>query len=223
MRFSTVAKRSSRAGDKSNPANVVERRKQVTTGLIVAVITTAIALPLSLIHPILSFAILLIELGFLLLLQRWRWLPKLSIGYLAGFLIAIVVLLPATFLIRFAEQGFDDGPFYGQPLEAFLTEAEASDRLSYRQGELLIYNRQPDQAPVLAYSINGELQWAQAMDVRQNHRYEEYQLTALAEPTLAYGIFRDRLNFVGTWNFGAEPGRAFIWKWNGFHRFFLSW
>ncbi|NER78607.1 MAG: hypothetical protein F6K42_03335 [Leptolyngbya sp. SIO1D8] len=121
------------------------------------------------------------------------------------------------------EQGLDDGPFYGLEYTGGVTGLEANHRLDYRQGELLIYNRQQNRAPVLVYEANGDLVWSVEMDVSQHPKYQNYQLSTLEEPTLAYGIIRDRLNFLGTWDFGKERGRAYLWKWGRFHRFYLSW
>lgn len=199
------------------------RRKGVLAGMLMAMIAVAIAVPFTVIHPVLPFTVVLVGYGLVVLMQRWRWLPSYNNSYLAGCLVALIILLPASSLVKFAEQGFDDGPFYGEPFKGVVLGENASDRVPYRQGELLIYNRSPDKAPVLAYRVDGETAWAQILDVQQNPRYGNYQLTAMQDPSLALGMLRDRLDFEGTWNFGTERGRAYLWKWGGFHRFFLSW
>ena len=199
------------------------RRKGVATGMLTAALSVAIAIPFTLIHPVLPFALVLVGYGLVVLMQRWRWLPSYGSSYLVGCLVALILLLPASSLIQFLEQGFDDGPFYGEPFKGVVSGKSASDRLPYRQGELLIYNRSTDKAPILAYWVDEEPAWAQVLDVSQNTRYADYQLSAMQDPSLALGIFRDRLDFLSTWNFGTEPGRAYLWKWGGFHRFFLSW
>jgi hypothetical protein len=199
------------------------QRKGVLTGMVTAVIGIAIALPFTLIHPVLPFAVLLIGLGLVLLLRRWRWLSQYPTGFFVGGLVALILLVPAVSLVKFVEQGFDDGPFYGEVYTGGVTGLPVSHRLDYRDGELVIYNRQPNSPPVLAYQVGEELQWARELDVSENPRYEGYQLATIKEPSLAYGIVRDRLNFLGTWNFGTEQGRAYLWKWGGFHRFYLSW
>lgn len=203
---------------------IAVRRKGVLAGMVMAILAVAIALPFTLLHPVLPFAITLLLYGVVCLGQYLKWLPNHSTGYLLGCLIALIVLLPATSLLKFAEQGFDDGPFYGQPFVGIVSDAAISDRLDYRQGELLVYNRSEDQSPVLAYRVQGETLWAQSLDVSQSPRYDGvYHLTAMSDLSMAYGIWRDRLDFLGTWNFGTERGRAYLWKWGGFHRFFLSW
>ncbi|MDB9525972.1 hypothetical protein PN498_08240 [Oscillatoria sp. CS-180] len=199
------------------------RRKTVGLGILTAVIGVAIALPFALIHPVLPFTVVLLGFGAIILLQRWRWVPKHSMGYLLGCLVALVALLPAVSLFKFAERGFDDGPFYGVAYDGVITGESASDRMDYRDGELLIYNRPADKAPILAYRVEEDVEWAREMDIGQNSRYEKYRLESIEEPELAYGIFRDRLDFEANWNFGTEAGRAYLWKWGGFHRFFLSW
>lgn len=199
------------------------RRKGVAAGMLMTALFVAIAVPFTLIHPVLPFTVVLVGYGLVVLMQRWRWLPSYNSSYLIGCLVALIILLPASSLIKFLEQGFDDGPFYGEPFKGVISGESASDRLPYRQGELLIYNRSADKAPILAYQVEDETAWAQVLDVSQNDHYADYQLTAVQDPSLALGIFRDRLNFSGTWNFGTERGRAYLWKWGGFHRFFLSW
>lgn len=199
------------------------RRKGVAAGMLMTVLSVAIAIPFTLIHPVLPFAIALVGYGLVMLMQRWRWLPGYGRSYLLGCLVALILLLPASSLIQFLEQGFDDGPFYGQPFAGVILGKQADISLPYRQGELLIYNRTAVKAPILAYRSNDETRWAQVLDVSQNSRYADYQLTAMQEPSLALGLFRDRLDFLGNWNFGTERGRAYLWKWGGFHRFFLSW
>jgi|GEM_PF-2540436 len=199
------------------------RRKGVFVSILTAIIVVAMTVPFTVIHPVLPFTLVLMGYGCFGLMQRWRWLPKDRPSYLIGCLVALIVLLPASSVVKFAEQGFDDGPFYGEPFTGRIVAAAASDRLPYREGELLIYNRADAKAPILAYQIEDETAWAQVLDVSKNPRYANYEFTAMQEPSLAYGIFRDRLDFLGTWNFGTERGRAYFWKWGGFHRFFLSW
>jgi len=199
------------------------QRKGVLAGMLTAMIAVAVTVPFTVIHPVLPFTLVLMGYGLVVLMQQWRWLPKLGTSYLIGCLVALIVLLPASSLVKFFEQGFDDGPFHGEPFTGVISGESASDRLPYRQGELLIYNRPAGKAPILAYQIEDETAWAQVLDVSENPRYADYQFTTMQEPSLAYGIFRDRLDFLGTWDFGTERGRAYFWKWGGFHRFFLSW
>jgi hypothetical protein len=199
------------------------QRKGVLTGMVTTVVGVAIALPFTLIHPVLPFSVLLIGLGLVLLMRRWRWFSQYPTGFFVGGLVALILLLPAVSIVKFAEQGFDDGPFAGEIYTGGVTGLPISERLAYRNGELVIYNRQANNPPVLAFQVGDELQWARELDVSQNPRYEGYQLATIAEPQLAYGIVRDRLDFSAKWNFGTERGRAYLWKWGGLHRFYLSW
>ena len=199
------------------------QRKQVLAGTITAILGTAIALPFAILHPALPFTILLIGFGVTMALRQRLRLPKYLMAYLTGCLVALVVLLPAVSVVKFVEQGLDDGPFYGLRYAGGVTGLQVSHRIDYRQGELLIYNREAHSAPVLAYQVNDEMRWARVMDVSQHPKYRDYLLSTIEEPTLSYGLLRDRLNFLGTWNFGKEQGRAYLWKWRGFHRFYLSW
>jgi len=191
--------------------------------MLTAIAGMAIALPFTVIHPAVPFAVLFIAFGLVMVLRRGLRLPKYPTAYLIGCLVALVILLPAVSLVKFMEQGLDDGPFYGTDYTGGVMGLEVSDRLPYRRGELQIYNRQSRQAPVLAYQVNDELQWAKELDVSQHPKYRSYQLSTIETPTLAYGVIRDRVDFIGNWDFGTERGRVYLWKWGGFHRFYLSW
>jgi hypothetical protein len=202
---------------------LTKQQKAVWMVAITALVGIVFGLPFTLIHPVLPFVVVSMGIGLALMMQRWRWLSKTPKTYFAGCLVALVLLLPAASLVNFVEQGFDDGPFYGTTHGTFIAGEQASDRLAYRQGELLVYNRQPGQAPVLVYRVEGDARWAIVMDIHQNPRFEGYHLSAIESPQLVHGVLRDRLDFLATWSFGVERGRAYIWKWGGFHRFFLSW
>ena len=199
------------------------RRKGVFAGMVTTLLGIAIAIPFTVIHPALPFAVLLILFGVVMALRQWLHLPKYPTAYLIGCMVALVLLLPAVFLVKFAEQGLDDGPFWGRDYTSGVMGLDVSHRVDYRQGELLIFNRQKNSSPVLIYQVNDEMRWAREMAVSQNPKYSDYLLSTIEKPTVAYGILRDRLDFVGTWDFGAEQGRAYLWKWGGFHRFYLSW
>lgn len=201
----------------------VTRRTGEILGIATVILGIAIALPFSLIHPVLPFTVLLIVFGGTMALRKQLRLPKYPTSYLAGCLVALVLLLPLVSGFKFAEQGLDDGPFYGADYTRGVMGLEVQERVEYRQGEILIYNRQQNSAPLLVYQVDGETQWARELDVRQHPKYEDYLLNKIETPTVTYGILRDRLNFLGTWEFGKEPGRAYVWKWGGFHRFYLSW
>lgn len=199
------------------------RRKGVLTGMVTAVLGLVIALPFTIIHPAVPFTVLFLSFGVVWLLCQWRWLPKYPMSYFAGCLAALVILLPSVSLIKFMEQGFDSGPFYGVAYERGVTGLEASDRIEYRRGELVIYNRQPSNPPVVTYQIGDDVQWGRELDVTQHSEYQDFHLSAITNLSLAYGIVRDHIDFQGIWTPGTEQGRAYLWKWGGFHRFYLSW
>jgi hypothetical protein len=201
----------------------ISKRKGIWVNLLTAVLGVLLTLPFGILHPVLPFAVLLIGYGILLFMQNRRWVPRYPVDYLIGCLTALILLLPAVSLLRFAEQGFNDGPFYGRAYDGVIMGEEASDRLDYQQGQLLIYNRAETSPPILAYQAEDNVIWAQEMDISQNSRYDDYQLSAMTEPSISSGLFRDRLNFTATWNFGTEQGQAYLWKWGKFHRFYLSW
>lgn len=199
------------------------QRSTFLAGTATVILGCVIALPFTLVHPVLPFMLVLFGLGLILLLKRWRWIQQApAVCWMVGVLI-LILLIPLSTGVHFIEQGWQDGPFYGHAYNGVMTGEEASDRLDYRQGELWIYNRQEDKAPILAYQIGGDVQWARELDISQRAGYEGYQLNAITEPKLARGMLRDRLNFLANWSLGEDSGRAYIWKWNGFHRFFLNW
>lgn len=201
----------------------VIQRRGTFTGITMAVMGIAIALPFTIVHPVLPFGVLLIVFGLVMAQRQTLRLPKHPNAYLAGCLAALVLLLPTVMLVKFAEQGFDDGPFYGVPYTSNLADLSRDASLDYRNGELVVYNRQEHQPPVLAYQVNDDARWAIALDVSQHRNFEAFHLSRIEAPELAFGIWRDRLDFTATWSFGSERGRAYLWKWGQFHRFYLSW
>jgi hypothetical protein len=139
-----------------------------------------------------------------------------------GVLIALLLLVPARSFAELLLSGFDDGPFAGRPFAGNLSTLKAGDRVAYRAGELVIYNRQGGDAPVVVYRAMGRTEWAVEMFVSLGDRGVN-ELWEITEPHIVHGVVRDRLDFIGTWTYGAERGYAFIWKWGGIQRFYLSW
>lgn len=201
----------------------VIQRRGAFMAMVTAVVGIVVAVPFTLIHPVLPFAICLGWVGMVLLLRKALPWPKYTLAYWTGGLVALVLLFPLVLAVHLGEQGFDDGPFYGQVYTDGLTGLEISDRIDYRQGELAVYNRREELPPVLAYRIDDETRWAMTLDVSQTPGYEDFHLSSVEDFSLLYGIFRDRLSFIGQWSFGQKQGRVFIWKWGQFHRFYLRW
>jgi hypothetical protein len=159
------------------------RRKGVFAGIVTAVLGIAIALPFTLVHSAVPFAVLLIGFGLFMAVRPKLPLPPYPMAYTAGCLVALILLTPIVPGIKFAEQGFDDGPFYGVPYTGGVTGLPASDRIAYRQGELVIYNRTEDFPPILAYTVEADLRWALEMDIKAVPEYADYQLSEMADPT----------------------------------------
>jgi hypothetical protein len=206
--------------------STVIQRKGVLVGSLVTVFGVLVTLPFTLIHGVLPFVVLLIGFGiFMLLLQAWRP-PKYPTAYWLGCLVALVVLLPTTTLITFAEQGFDGGPFYGTPYGDGVTGLEVDERLEYRNGDLMVYNRRSEVPPILRYQTGEALRWAITLDLHQgsqpNAQDKGYHLSKIENLSWFNGILRDRIDFVGTWTFGQKPGRLYLWKWGQVHRFYLE-
>ncbi len=200
------------------------QRKGVLVGSLTAVVGTAVALPFTLFHGVLPFVVLLAGFGLVMLLQRvWRR-PRYPMAYWIGCLVALIVLLPATTLMTFNEQGFDQGPFYGTPYTDGITGIEVDERLEYRGGDLMVYNRRDQVPPILIYQTGETLRWAATLDLDPDQRdqNQSYQLSKISDLSFVYGIWRDRIDFVGTWSFGEKPGRLYLWKWGKLHRFYLQ-
>ncbi len=201
----------------------VVHRRGVFAGIVTAILGLLVALPFTIGHPVAPFTILLVTFGVVMALRRFLGLPKYATAYWAGCLAALVMLLPISALVKFAEQGFNEGPFYGQVYTDGVTGLEVGDRLEYRNGDLVVYNRQAQRAPVLTYRVGQDLRWAVEMDVSQAPAYENYHLSKIEDLSLFYGILRDRIDFTGEWDFGSERGRIFLWKWGQFQKFYLGW
>ena len=198
------------------------RRKGVFVGSLTTVLGVLIALPFTLIHGVLPFVVLLIGFGaFMLLLRAWRP-PKYPSAYWLGCLVALIILLPTTTWVAFTEQGFDQGPFYGTSYGDGITGIEVDERLEYRDGDLMVYNRREAVSPVLIYQAGDAIRWAITLDLAPNSQSQDYQLAKVENLSLLYGMFRDRIDFTGTWTFGQKPGRIYIWKWGYPHRFYLK-
>lgn len=202
--------------------STVIQRKGLLVGSLTAVVGILIALPFTLLHGVLPFVVLLVGFGlFMVLLQAWRH-PKYPRAYWLGCLVALIVLLPTTTLISFTEQGFDAGPFYGTPYTDGVTGIAVDERLAYRDGDLMVYNRRAAVPPALIYQAGETLHWAVTLDLAPHAQESGYQLSEIEDLSLSYGIFRDRIDFVGTWTFGQKPGRFYLWKWGQPHRFYLK-
>ncbi|NJN21208.1 MAG: cytochrome d ubiquinol oxidase subunit II [Leptolyngbya sp. RL_3_1] len=204
--------------------STVIQRQGVFVGSLVAVLGVLVASPFTLFHGVLPFVVLLIGFGVvMLLLQTWRR-PKYPTAYWLGCLAALLILLPVTTWITFAERGWDAGPFYGTVYRDGVTGLEADERLDYRDGDLTVYNRRPEVPPILTYQAGEVLRWAITLDLEpgaQPHN-QDYQLSKIEDLSWFNGILRDRIDFVATWTFGQTPGRLYLWKWGQVHRFYLQ-
>ncbi|NER79015.1 MAG: hypothetical protein F6K42_05430, partial [Leptolyngbya sp. SIO1D8] len=88
---------------------MVIQRKGALAGIITAVLGIAIALPFTIVHPVMPFTVLLIGFGGVMAFRQKLRLPKYPTAYLIGCIVALVLLLPAVSLVKFVEQGLDDG------------------------------------------------------------------------------------------------------------------
>lgn len=193
----------------------------------VAIGAALVSVPLLVVERWLGFAVLAsITFAFLMLRERLG-LPGRVQAYRTGFGIAVLILVPASFRVGFLESGFDDGPFTGRRFAGDLSNLVPSDRVAFRAGELIVYNRGNGAAPVLAYRIGAHTKWAHEMFVSTGAPGDKNparnELSEIAKLRVSSGVIRDRLDFIGRWTYGAEHGYAFVWKWGGVQRFYLSW
>ncbi len=196
--------------------------KHVLAGLLVAVPAFAASAPLLVVERWLGFvALAVLAALFFWLRHRFRFQGYVN-AQILGFVAAFVLLLPAILFADLAERGLDDGPFYGRNYEGSLAHLKPSHRLKFRKGTLAIYNRDK-KAPVVAYVIGDHTEWATEMYVAMTPGVTQSELHHMERPLLSEGLFRDRLDFIGHWTYGAEHGYAYIWKFGGIQRFYLSW
>lgn len=190
--------------------------------LLVAAITFSFSAPFLIIERWLGFSVLALIAALFMLLRARLKIGNRPIIYISGLVVALLLLIPASFFAQILESGFDDGPFTGRQFDGNLDLLEPSDSVKFRDGILYIYNRN-DEAPVIAYRIDGRTQWATEMYVSMSPGAQGSELYQIESPSLAKGIVRDRLDFIGYWTYGAEHGYAYIWKLGGIQRFYLSW
>jgi len=201
--------------------------KSVLVSLAVAVGAFVLSAPFMIIERWAGFAMLgVVALAVLLLRGRLGLASRVN-AMRVGLVLAVLLLVPARFFAEFAESGMDDGPFNGRPFVGDLSKLQPSERVAFRSGELVAFNRSNGEPPVLAYRVGGQAQWAQEMFVSlaesMDGRPGTNELESMTRLTVAHGFFRDRLDFIGAWTYGAERGYVFIWKWGGIQRFYLSW
>ncbi|MBM4044436.1 MAG: hypothetical protein FJ279_04920 [Planctomycetes bacterium] len=133
---------------------------------------------------------------------------------IATAVLSLPLLLPGTMLVFMLEGQADDGPFYGRKASVGVKALAESESVPYKSGRIVVCNRVAERTPVMFFEDRrGEVRWAVEMDV----------LTKVEGLHISRGILRDVVHFTGWWTAGQEQGRAFIWKFNRFQRFYLSW
>lgn len=199
--------------------------RSVLAVLTVAAVAFAVSAPFMGIEHWLGFAVLA---GLMLVFFTARPRPVAAHrvhAYRAGFLIAAILLVPARRMVDLLESGFDDGPFHGRAFAGDVSGMKPSESVPFRSGELAVYNRSHGKAPILAYLAGGRTRWAHEMFVSMETPTStgENELREITHLRVSRGFVRDRVDFIGEWTFGAEHGYAFVWRWGGIQRFFLSW
>ena len=189
---------------------------------------------------LLLFSIALVATGFVLLLWDPYALPLpllLCVGAIYALRrrrIACIALVISTVCVslymganlllfgRLFEAGFDDGPFRGRPVSVSLAAVTVNESISYRFGKLHVGSIPSESSPLLIYtSGDDQVEWAFAMDV--SSQMPNTQLREVRGLCVLPGLARDQLRFVGVWTYGAERGKAYIWKFGELQYFYLSW
>ncbi|MCI5125852.1 MAG: hypothetical protein D3925_15625 [Candidatus Electrothrix sp. AR5] len=138
--------------------------------------------------------------------------------------LSFLLLVPASMFARILEAGLDDGPFYGRNFSGDIAVLSESESVAYRNGRIVLCNRSDEQSPVMFFKdMQGKVCWAVEMDVSMIPRYSQTHLQRMENLSIHYGILRDVVRFRCLWTYGSEAGHAFLWKFNKFHRFYLSW
>ncbi|HEY6019516.1 MAG TPA: hypothetical protein VIY48_06335 [Candidatus Paceibacterota bacterium] len=196
--------------------------KNILIVLAVAAAVFAASAPFLVIERWLGFTVLGALAALYFLLHRRLWPQRRLLLPCLGFAGATVLLVPAALFAGLIEGGFDDGPFVGRDFTGDLHTLKPSFSLNYRSGNLVIYNRDP-KAPVVAYVTGDKAQWAIEMYAALNPNAAESELYHMEAPAISQGLVRDELHFTAYWSQGAERGYAYIWKFGGIQRFYLSW
>lgn len=150
---------------------------------------------------------------------RKRISGNLRTAFWSSYTTSILILLFYwIFLGKTLEAGFDDGPFRGKEVTLEGASYKATESVPFRSGELVAYQGNFWEIPILAYKENGKIVWAYLLYTDKKTRVHHF-----SNLSVEYGILRDRLHFIGRWSHGAERGTAFIWKFGKLQYFYLSW
>lgn len=208
------------AGVGGEPAN---RRLLVGGAVALAVFTGAslLAGPLFFLLWPWTPVVAVVALAAAVVLTRWllAWSGHVW-AYRAGLLGAFLCMVGLSGVGGFMEGFIDDGPFYARAFDGDLSALTPAARLPFRAGELLVYNRDGDAAPVLVHVVDGRTRWA--LELRGSER-DRSKLYSMERPVVRYqGRLRARVDFVGKCTFGTERGRVYLPR-VGIARFYMSW
>ncbi len=185
---------------------------------------TVLCLAITSIHFVAPFVVLALLTTVALCIAVIRQNRQLRNATFRMAVFIFLLLCPIVLFLGFAEKGFQDGPFYGRTIKGDLTGLAVSESVPYRDGRIIISNRSNGQSPVMYYvDRKNKMKWAVEMDVSMNPMYRKNRLSRVGKMKVQSGVFRDKIEFLGTWDYGAEGGYAFISKFSGFQRFYLSW
>lgn len=165
----------------------------------------------------LLIALTLFSIPYLRIQKYWRNI------LIASFLLTICSLFFGINLLRFAEGGFDDGPFYPEKFSDNPKDFSTSESIKYRDGFIKVANRNLEPPIIYFEQHTGSVKWAVKLNVANEDSFANASVSKIENLKIGYGPFRDKLKFVATWTYGTERGYAYLWKWNSFQRYYLSW
>jgi len=167
---------------------------------------------------LIAFAIVVFSIPYVRKAKYWR---NILIG---SIILTACLLLPGISFLRMAEGGFDDGPFYPEKFKGDPTKFTPNESVKYRKGYIKVVNRNTHEPPIIYFEqSNGKIEWAVSLDVSKDDDFKDARVSKIENLKVGYGPFRDKLKFTANWTYGAERGYAYLWKWNSFQRYYLSW
>ena len=125
---------------------------------------------------------------------------------------------------HYEAMNMDDGPFYGTPFEGDLTQLDPDQEVFFIGGKLLVFNREKEQCPVLAFrNASSEIEWAVAMDPSAKKSHEGTHLEEIVGCRLKVESGHLMLHYTADWNYGTEHGYTYFGDEGEFLCFYLSW
>ena len=167
---------------------------------------------------LLIFTVTIFSIPYVRKTRYWRNI------FIVTIVLTACILFPGISFLRMVEGGFDDGPFYPEKFSEDLKRFSPDEYIKYRKGYIKVVNRNTHEPPIIYFEQpNGKIKWAILLNVANNNDFKDARVSKIEDLKIGYGPFRDKLKFTAVWTYGAERGYAYLWKWNSFQRYYLSW